>query len=325
MGRHKILIAVAAQYSRSRAFESFLKEEGYDVRVVTRNMTNKFSFLNYLREIVSWKPQIVHVINDPEFLVLPIIFASKLIGAKIIYDKRANCSLERKELRGDMFYYVERFAEVFGGPFYDKKITPLYQVHKEKNYVLIPQTMIFKKSIKTQKKSIKKIVLTAGYFSKIYGLEVLVAAIKYIKRKDIELRVYGAGPGLEQFDAAGKKDARMKFFKHIPHGCFVKEIENASVCVIPFNKMGSSEYASPYSVLKLGEFSFLKKPIVCADVGDMRIAEKNGVVFYKPGDSKDLAEKISMLLKKPKKTTFFKELARNKVKNEYLEVVHSLL
>lgn len=325
MGGSKVLIAVAAHYSRSRAFESFLNEEGYDVRVVTRNMANKFSFWNYFREIVSWKPQIVHVINDPEFIVLPVILASKLVGAKIIYDKRANCSLERKELRGDMFYYMERFAEAFGGLFYDKKITPLYKIHKEKKYILIPQTMIFKKSTKSRKKGSKKIILTAGYFSKVYGLEVLVAAMKYIKRKNIELRVYGAGAGLELFKVTGKKDNRMKFFRHISHDDFVREIENAFVCVIPFNKMGSSKYTSPYSVLKLGEFSFLKKPIVCADVGDMRLAEKNGVVFYKPGDSKDLAKKISMMLKRPKKTTFFKELARNKVKKAYLEVVRSLL
>ena len=138
MLKSKILIAVAAQYSRSRAFESFLNEEGYDVRVVTRNRANKFGFWNYFREIVSWKPQIVHVINDPEFIVLPVILASKFVGAKILYDKRANCSIERKELRGDVFYYVELFAEVFGGLFYDKKITPLYKVHKDENYVLIP-------------------------------------------------------------------------------------------------------------------------------------------------------------------------------------------
>lgn len=323
--KSKILIAVAAHYSRSRAFESFLKEEGFDVRVVTRNMANKFSFWNYFREIVSWKPQIVHVINDPEFLVLPVIFASKLVGAKIIYDKRANCSLERKELRGDMFYYVERFAEAFGGLFYDKKITPLYKIHMEKNYVLIPQTMTFKKAKGIMPRNKKQIIMTACTFSGMRGSDVLIESMKYVRRKSVELWVFGDGIMSKKLGAVARKDGRIKFFGRIPYDEFVKKIGLVDVCIIPFSKMISSEYTSPYSVLKLGEFTFFEKPIVCADVGDMRIAEKNGVVYYKPGDAKDLAVKISLQLKNPKKTTFFRELDRKEVKRKYLAVVHSLL
>lgn len=325
MRKIRVLIAVAAHYSRSRAFESFLKEEGHDVRVVTRNMANKFGFWNYFREILSWKPQIVHVINDPEFLVIPVIFASKLVGAKIIYDKRANCSLERKELRGDLFYYVELFAEAFGGAFYNQKITPLYRVHKRNGYVLISQTMNFRKSRGALPQNKKRIIMTACTFSSMREPDVLIKSMKHVHNKEVELWIFGDGIMSKKLEFLVKKDVRIKLFGRIPHDEFVKKIRLADVCIIPFNKILSSEYTSPYSVLKLGEFTFLRKPIVCADVGDMRIAEKNGVVFYKPGDSRDLAVKISSQLKNPKKTTFFRELDRKEVKRKYLAVVRSLI
>lgn len=326
MEKFRVLIAVATHYSRSRAFESFLKEEGYDVRVATRDMSNKFSFWNFFREIASWRPRIVHVINDPEVIVLPVILAAKISGAKIIYDKRANCSLERKELRGDIYYYVERFAEAFGQLFYDKRITPLYKLHKEKNCVLVPQAITLNKPKQEMRHSGKKhVIFTAGTFSDMRGLDVVTESMKYIHGRDVELWIFGDGIKREELENAQRNDPRIKLFGKQPYEDYIKTMQKADVCIIPFKKTLSSGYTSPYSVLKLGEFTFFGKPTVCADVGDMRLAEKNGLVFYEPGNARDLAEKIISELKHPKKTTFFGELDRDKVKKKYLEVVRSLL
>ncbi|MCK5233190.1 MAG: glycosyltransferase [Candidatus Aenigmarchaeota archaeon] len=325
MKKVKVLIAVAAHYSRSRAFESFLKEECYDVRVVTRDMSNKYNFMNFFREIISWKPQIVHAINDPEVMLIPIILASKLVGANVLYDVRGICSLLRKETRrNDMYYYVERFAERFNDIFSDRKITPVYRIHKKRNYALIPQTISFRKRVCHARHGKKQIILTACTLSKMRELEVLIDSMRFIQNPDVELWIFGDGVEKEKIEAEAKKDSRIFVFGRIPYDLFIKKIPRADVCIIPFSKMISSEYTSPYSVLKLGEFTFFQKPIVCADVGDMRLAEKNGVVFYKPGDSKDLAVKISSQLKNPKKTTFFRELDRKDVKKKYLAVVRSL-
>ena len=321
----KILIAVAAHYSRSRAFESFLKEEGYNVRVVTRNMANKFSFWNYFREIMSWKPQIVHVINDPEFLVLPVIFASKFVGAKIIYDKRANCSLERKELRRDMFYYVERFAEKVGQKFYVSKITPIFRLSKNEKYVLIPQCMLLKDVQKHTSRKKKQVVLTGGTLSVARDIRAVITSFRQIKRKDVEFWIFGDGLARKYAEKAKKKDSRIRIFARIPYLEYLSKVQSADVCIIPFSRLASTEYASPYSVLKMGEFTFFNKPTICADIGDMRIAEKNGLLFYTPGDSKDLAKKIMMQLKRPKKTTFFAELEQSRVKKSYIKIVRDLI
>ncbi|MCK5332898.1 MAG: glycosyltransferase, partial [Candidatus Aenigmarchaeota archaeon] len=192
-------------------------------------------------------------------------------------------------------------------------------------YVLIPQTITFKNAKGIIPRNKKQIIMTACTFSSMRGPDVLIKSMKYVGRKSVELWVFGDGIMSKKLKAMARKDGRIKFFGRIPYESFIKKIPLADVCIIPFRKMISSEYTSPYSVLKLGEFTFFEKPIVCADVGNMKLAEKNGVVFYRAGDPKDLADKIENQLKNPKKTTFFKELDRKDVKKKYIAVVRSLL
>lgn len=325
MKQAKVMIAVATHYSRSCAFESFLKEAGYDVRVVTRDMSNKFNFSNFFREIFSWRPDLVHIINDPEVMVLLVSIASKLSGAKVIYDCRGKAALYRRETRGtDIFYFAEWFSEIFGRIFYDRKITPIYSISKKEHCALIPQTLNTRASPAPLSKAKKHIVFTSCYFSNVYGIDTLIDSMEYILG-DIELWIFGEGIEKEKFEAYARKDTRIKIFGHVPYEEYLERMRHAAVCIIPFSKMRSTEDASPYSVLKLGEFTFFNKPIVCADVGDMRLAEENGVVFYEAGNPKDLAEKITGQIKNPKKTTFFEELGREKVKKKYLDIVRDLL
>jgi glycosyltransferase involved in cell wall biosynthesis len=79
--------------------------------------------------------------------------------------------------------------------------------------------------------------------------------------------------------------------ERLEHDALQREIAASTVCVIPFHDVDDLRQTYPVKVL---EYMALGKPIVASGIAGMSqmIADGHTGLLYKPGDAKDLAEKL---------------------------------
>ena len=159
------------------------------------------------------------------------------------------------------------------------------------------------------------------------GLQYLIEALKFIN-KDVRLVIAGNGPFESQLRKLVKKfglDERVSFAGKIEHKKIQSYIKASDVYVLP------SLY-EPFPVALL-DCLVAGTPIVSTNVGGIPEIIKNGSgLLAKAGNSKDLAEKINLVLSDKKirdrmtqsqKTEVEKYLWKNLV-NKYIEVYERL-
>lgn len=116
---------------------------------------------------------------------------------------------------------------------------------------------------------------------------------KGAKIAGVSLVVIGAGPNLEKFR---KTWHDVIFTGRLQRHEALKVINLCFATVVPYKE--THAYAAFYSKRKVKDYISLGKPIIMAGIKGREpflIPNKN-VLLYKPGDAKDLAEKIKRLL-----------------------------
>jgi len=81
----------------------------------------------------------------------------------------------------------------------------------------------------------------------------------------------------------------------------IADIINASdVCIAPYRKTHLADTANP---CKVAEYLACERPVVAADVADLREFVDHGLVLYQPSDHRELAKRIRVVLETPPRVT----------------------
>ena len=132
-----------------------------------------------------------------------------------------------------------------------------------------------------------------------HDVDTLVRAIALLRRRTPapRLLVVGAGPERERLEKLARINgigAATTFTGPVPHAGVAPYIGAFDVAVVPYGR----ERTSYFSPLKLFEYLAAGRPVVAADVGDIRHCIRHGEtgLLYPAGDTDALADAIGALL-----------------------------
>ncbi|MEC4685699.1 MAG: glycosyltransferase family 4 protein [Nitrospirota bacterium] len=159
-------------------------------------------------------------------------------------------------------------------------------------------------------------ILFAGRLSAEKGIRTLLDAVRGI---DVLVRIVGEGPGGDEYRAYAKdKKINNVVFEGYKTGeDLINLFRNAAFLVLP------SEWYENAPMTVLEAFAY-GKPVVGSDIGgipEMVVEGKTGLLF-KPGDYRELREKINYLISMPSMIAGMGREARKKAEEEYNADVH---
>lgn len=148
----------------------------------------------------------------------------------------------------------------------------------------------------------KKVVAYIGRLETVgmeKGVSCLLKAFSFLRDRTSILYIVGGPDSMiekyksESFDLAVPKE-RLVFTGYLPYSKIPLYLRAVDVVVIP---LPDNRHAATTSPIKLFEFLAAGKTIVASDLPSLRkyLSEKNAM-FFKPGDSRDLAKKLQIVL-----------------------------
>ncbi|HIP90608.1 MAG TPA: glycosyltransferase [Candidatus Nanopusillus sp.] len=159
----------------------------------------------------------------------------------------------------------------------------------------------------------KIIVSYIGSLQKWKGYETFLKSYKYLKNRDVIYLVVGGSR--RQIEKLREKYNNIVFIPFVDNEKIPLYLKSSDILVIPNSSRYtiSIKYTSP---LKLFEYMASKRPIVASDLPSIReIVSEDEVLFFKPEDEKDLADKIDMLVEDRDLQIKLAENAFKKVQN----------
>lgn len=149
-------------------------------------------------------------------------------------------------------------------------------------------------------------ITTVGRLVKVKGIDTFIKAAKTINNNDVNFLIVGDGPEMENLKSLVGDDNRIKFLGWRDDIDII--MEAIDVFVLPSHSEGL-----PQILLKAMRHA---KPIIVSDIGLPIENNRDGLVF-KPGDYKDLADKINIIINNPQKGKIMGKFAREKVLKNY--------
>jgi glycosyltransferase involved in cell wall biosynthesis len=147
------------------------------------------------------------------------------------------------------------------------------------------------KKILLNKTKSKKLLMFSGKLDHVSHITDLIKVMKMLD-KSYGLVIIGEGIGKKKLKGLAEKlriDNKIYFVGSLPHYLIPKYLNAADILLAPFKKEKGVEYASN---LKIFEYMAVGKPIVASDVGVMKEILEGKRYIYKPGDLKEMIEKI---------------------------------
>ena len=145
-------------------------------------------------------------------------------------------------------------------------------------------------------------VLTHGAIEERYGFDTIVRAIAHARERvpGIQFRFMGAGEYLDEVLRLARELGvadRVHHLGFVPFEQMIEEILLADVCVVAVKR-------NPYSVLvhtnKMYEYMALGRPVLASRLDSVAAyAPADAILYFEPGDSRDLAEKLTWALTHP--------------------------
>lgn len=138
-----------------------------------------------------------------------------------------------------------------------------------------------------------------GSFRSFHGLESVVNAFKLVKEKKPNAILFLVGDG-QEFDKIQGLVSKLNLEEDVIFAGRKKFIEvpsyvtNFDICLVS----AKSAQGFHYSPLKLREYLALGKAVIVPNAGDLssNFNDRKDVLMYMPGDVKDLAEKMLLLI-----------------------------
>ena len=161
----------------------------------------------------------------------------------------------------------------------------------------------------------EKIIMFLGSPKPHKGVEDLIDALKYLKRKDVKFLIIGASEGYpSKYHLPRDIDPFVIMRGMIPFRKLPEYLACSDVVVIPQKQVPSNRAQVP---AKLFDAMAMAKPIVATEISDMPDILKNCGFTIAPDSPQDLSEKIDYILKNPEEAKEKGGNAREKCIQEY--------
>ena len=173
-------------------------------------------------------------------------------------------------------------------------------------------------SVPSIKRGYKYMVGYLGVIGQQEGVEFILEAADYIKKRDNNVfwGIVGGGPHLDalkkQAHDMGLDDC-VEFTGRVPDQQMLEYLNTADVCVNSdiYNSMNDKS-----TMNKVLEYMALGKPIVQFDLTEGRYSAQEASLYAKNNDSVDMAQKILELLNDVEKRKTMGIIGRNRIMNE---------
>jgi glycosyltransferase involved in cell wall biosynthesis len=286
-----------------KKLEILIKKEKPDI-VHIHNIHHEIS-LSILPVLKKYKIPVVQTLHDYQVICPNYkLYSQGKICEKCKRHKYYQCFLNRcvrNSYLASLFGTLENYFYWFSG-IYDRIdifIAPSKFLKNkfiefgipENKIVYLPNFVkIFSKS---ENLSQNNYLLYFGRLSKEKGVDVLIKAMQFVD-KNIKLKIVGNGPEKENLKKLAEKlkiNNQIEFFGYKNQDELKEIIKNSLAVVVP-----SRWYENcPLSILEAFSFS---KPVIASNLGGIPELIKNREIgfLFKPGNAKDLAEKINSLL-----------------------------
>jgi glycosyltransferase involved in cell wall biosynthesis len=293
---------------------------------------------------------VVEVHTMPDFLVFAAAIP-KLFGAKVLLDVH-DLSPEMYQskfglARSHWFIRLLKWIERRSVSFADRAIA-VHEPHlevlarhgnpKDKFDVLLnvaDPRLFFPRTTEPAPGAPFKLVYH-GTIARRHGLDVAVRAVNLARGEidRMEFAIIGVGddvPRIERLVAElGLEDVVRLSKGVVPLDTLVPLVADAHVGVVPIRNDDFTKYMLP---VKLLEYVALGIPVACSDTETIRAYFDAGMLaFFRPGDERDLAERLVELYRHPERrralaeqaNTFNERFSWDSQKQKYYEVIDSL-
>ena len=280
----------------------------------------------------------IHVHTPPDFLILAALPLKLFTKVKIILDLHdmfpeaveSNLTIKGKGIFVFIANVIEKFAVYFSDAIIctnsiDKQLVSSRNKNsRDKIFIVMntPNVNEFKIE-KSNKDSFelenRYVILFEGTIWKRRGIQTVIDAVNILKDKiPIYFLIVGDGPDtdyLENIVIQNNLTNFIEFTGWIDLKSLSQYISISDLCVIPFLKTRVNDRGVPN---KLFEYTIHDKPIVASRLKGMSMTfSDDEILFFEPGNSEDLADKISWCYNNPVEVADMTAGAKNRYLKEY--------
>jgi len=278
----------------------------------------------------------IHACNPPDLIFLVGGFFKFFFHKKFLFDHHdINPELyEAKFGRRDFFYRLMLLCErltfktadrsiatnesykqiaIDRGGMHPNKVTVVRSGPKLSRLKIIEPVLALKKGR-------KYLVGYVGVMGKQEGIDYLLRALQYIvehkNRTDVHFGLVGGGTELASLKAYAKElgvENYVTFTGRVSDQQMLEMLNTADVCV---NPDVANEMNDKSTMNKIMEYMALAKPIVQFDLSEGRFSAQEASLYARRNDTKDLAEKILLLLDDQVKRKAMGDFGRNRIITE---------
>ena len=278
----------------------------------------------------------IHACNPPDLIFLVGGFFKFFFHKKFLFDHHdINPELyEAKFGRRDFFYRLMLLCERLTFKTADRSIATnesYKQIAIERGGMHPDKVTVVRSGPKLDrlkiiepvlalKKGRKHLVGYVGVMGKQEGIDYLLRALHYIveqkNRTDVHFGLVGGGTELTSLQAYAKAlgvEDYVTFTGRVSDQQMLEMLNTADVCV---NPDVANEMNDKSTMNKIMEYMALAKPIVQFDLSEGRFSAQEASLYACRNDTKDLAEKILLLLDDQVKRKAMGDFGRNRIITE---------
>ena len=278
----------------------------------------------------------IHACNPPDLIFLVGGFFKFFFHKKFLFDHHdINPELyEAKFGRRDFFYRLMLLCERLTFKTADRSIATnesYKQIAIERGGMHPDKVTVVRSGPKLDrlkiiepvlalKKGRKHLVGYVGVMGKQEGIDYLLRALQYIvehkNRTDVHFGLVGGGTELTSLQAYARAlgiEDYVTFTGRVSDQQMLEMLNTADVCV---NPDVANEMNDKSTMNKIMEYMALAKPIVQFDLSEGRFSAQEASLYARRNDTKDLAEKILLLLDDQVKRKAMGDFGRNRIITE---------
>jgi len=325
--KNEDVLFVTLKHALMHEYETNIIDERVKLHLLTKKNPlyhpyNLWIFINLIRSISKFNPEIVHLQIGLGFAELPVFLFSKFLKRYNIVVTFHDVVLhlgEKSWLQEFLRHFIRKYADqiiVHGEKLKEKMIKEYNIPHSKVNAILPGECCVapFKKYEREDIKENGNFILFFGRIWEYKGLEYLIKAEPIITKEVPEVKIVIAGMG-ESFTKYEQMigNRRAKFIVHnyhIPYREGAELFQKCSVVVLPYIETSQSGVV-------LSAYGF-KKPVVITDVGSVSEVVDDGItgLIVPPKNPEALARAVIKLLKNEDLRKTMGENAYRKLKTD---------
>ena len=284
--------------TRLRRVYKSLRELGADVVVLKpytcpsgkpRLLKGVIRYLLIALQVLLARARIYHFFNVPDIIGLPLL----LKRGVLVYDLRSPWSASIIEtFHSRLLSKIAEFSEKVMVRQADLVLSVNLPLAKRarlfgaKKVIVVPNYPPLSFGPSRSREEMREVlglgssptVLYLGKLSLVEGVELLESVILRVclSLQDVRFLIVGDGPqevAFKRFVAENSLEDRVVSISWVPHEIVADYINAVDLCLVPRRWDSYSDYIGPGSVLKVGEYLALGKPVVVSKMGEFATAE----------------------------------------------------